>query len=108
MSASRPRPRFFASSPTTPSPVSSPSAGSPLPLMHVGPAPAPALYRKPPYDPIADLEPIGRVADVPMTLVARKTLSPQNFQEFLPYAKANKDKLTIATAGVGSASHLCG
>jgi tripartite-type tricarboxylate transporter receptor subunit TctC len=82
--------------------------GYTLLLMHVGIATAPALYRKLPYDTITDLEPIGRVADVPMTLVARKTLPPQNFQEFLPYAKANKDKLTIATAGVGSASHLCG
>jgi tripartite-type tricarboxylate transporter receptor subunit TctC len=82
--------------------------GYTLLLMHVGIATAPALYRKLPYDTIADLEPIGRVADVPMTLVARKTLPPQNFHEFLSYAKANKDKLTIATAGVGSASHLCG
>ena len=82
--------------------------GYTLLLMHVGIATAPALYRKLPYDTIADLEPIGRVADVPMTLVARKTLPPQNFPEFLSYAKANKDKLTIATAGVGSASHLCG
>jgi tripartite-type tricarboxylate transporter receptor subunit TctC len=85
-----------------------PPDGYTLLLMHVGIATAPALYRKLPYDTITDLEPIGRVADVPMTLVARKTLPPQNFQEFLPYAKANKDKLTIATAGVGSASHLCG
>jgi tripartite-type tricarboxylate transporter receptor subunit TctC len=84
-----------------------PPDGYTLLLMHVGIATAPALYRKLPYDAIADLEPIGRVADVPMTLVARKTLPPQSFQEFLSYAKANKDKLTIATAGVGSASHLC-
>jgi tripartite-type tricarboxylate transporter receptor subunit TctC len=85
-----------------------PPDGYTLLLMHVGIATAPALYRKLPYDTIADLEPIGRVADVPMTLVARKTLPPQNLQEFLSYAKANKDKLTLATAGVGSASHLCG
>jgi tripartite-type tricarboxylate transporter receptor subunit TctC len=37
--------------------------------VHVGIATAPALYRKLPYDAIIDLEPIGRVADVPMTLV---------------------------------------
>jgi tripartite-type tricarboxylate transporter receptor subunit TctC len=82
--------------------------GYTLLLMHVGIATAPALYRKLPYDAMTDLEPIGRVADVPMTLVARKTLPPQNLQEFLAYAKANKDKLTFATAGVGSSSHLCG
>jgi tripartite-type tricarboxylate transporter receptor subunit TctC len=77
-------------------------------LMHIGIATAPALYRKLPYDAISDLEPIGRVADVPMTLVARKSLPPNNLKEFLAYARANKDKLNYAHAGVGSSSHLCG
>jgi tripartite-type tricarboxylate transporter receptor subunit TctC len=77
-------------------------------LMHIGIATAPALYRKLPYDAINDLEPIGRVADVPMTMVARKTLPPSNLKEFLDYARANKDKLNYANAGVGSSSHLCG
>jgi tripartite-type tricarboxylate transporter receptor subunit TctC len=85
-----------------------PPDGYTLLLMHIGIATAPALYRKLPYDTVADLEPIGRVADVPMTLIARKTLPPQTLQEFLAYAKANKDKLNFATAGVGSSSHLCG
>jgi len=77
-------------------------------LMHIGMSTAPALYRKLPYDPIGDFEPIGLVADVPMVLVARKTLPPNNFKEFLAYAKANKNKLTYGTAGLGSSSHLCG
>jgi tripartite-type tricarboxylate transporter receptor subunit TctC len=77
-------------------------------LMHIGIATAPALYRKLSYDANNDLAPIGRVADVPMTMVARKTLPPNNLQEFLTYARANKDKLNYANAGVGSSSHLCG
>ena len=77
-------------------------------LMHVGIATAPALYRHLPYDTIQDFEPIGRVADVPMTLVANKALPPNNLKEFIQYAKANKDKLTYAHAGAGSSSHLCG
>jgi len=77
-------------------------------LMHVGIATAPALYRHLPYDTINDFEPIGRVADVPMTLVANKRLPPSNLQDFLKYAKANKDKLTYGHAGSGSSSHLCG
>jgi tripartite-type tricarboxylate transporter receptor subunit TctC len=43
-----------------------------------------------------------------MTLIATKKTPSANFAEFLVYAKANKDKLTYATAGVGSASYLCG
>jgi tripartite-type tricarboxylate transporter receptor subunit TctC len=77
-------------------------------LMHVGIATAPAMYRRLPYDTINDFEPIGRIADVPMTLVAKKTLPPNSLKEFLVYAKANKDKLTYGHAGAGSSSHLCG
>lgn len=77
-------------------------------LMHIGMSTAPALYRKLPYDTINDFEPIGQVADVPMVLVAKKALPPNNFMEFLAYAKANKDKLTYGNAGLGSSSHLCG
>src|SRR5438045_3174179 len=51
---------------------------------------------------------IGQVADVPMTLIAKKTMAANNFKDFLAYAKANKDKLTYANAGLGAASHLCG
>jgi tripartite-type tricarboxylate transporter receptor subunit TctC len=42
-------------------------------LMHIGIATAPALYRKLPYDTVTDFEPIGRVVDVPMALIARPT-----------------------------------
>src|SRR5437870_2529369 len=51
-------------------------------LMHVGIATAPFLYRHLPYDTVNDLEPIGRVANVPMTLVAKKTLPPNSLKEF--------------------------
>jgi tripartite-type tricarboxylate transporter receptor subunit TctC len=82
--------------------------GYTLLLYHVGMATSPALYRKLPYDTLNDFDYIGQVADVPMTLIATKKTPPSNFAEFLPYAKANKDKLTYATAGIGSASYLCG
>jgi tripartite-type tricarboxylate transporter receptor subunit TctC len=82
--------------------------GYTLLLYHIGMATSPALYRKLPYDTLNDFEYIGQIADVPMTLIAKKTTPSANFAEFLAYAKANKDKLTYATAGVGSASYLCG
>src|SRR6476646_4881649 len=82
--------------------------GYTLLLYHIGMSTAPALYRKLPYDTLADFDYIGQVADVPMTLVARKTLSPSSFGDFLAYIKANRDKVTYAQAGIGSASYLCG
>lgn len=77
-------------------------------LHHNGMATAPALYRKLQFNPLTDFEYIGQVADVPMTLVATKSLPPNNFKEFLPYLKANKDKMSLGNAGLGAVSHLCG
>ena len=77
-------------------------------MHHIGHSTAPALYRKLSYNAQTDFEPIGLVTDVPMTIVARKDFPARDFKEFLAYIKANKDKVTYANAGVGSASHLCG
>jgi len=82
--------------------------GYTLLLMHIGMSTSPALYRKLPYDTINDFEPIGQVADVPMTLIAKKAMPANNFKDFLTYAKANKDKMSYGNAGLGAASHLCG
>jgi tripartite-type tricarboxylate transporter receptor subunit TctC len=77
-------------------------------LHHVGHSTAPALYRKLPYDAINDFEPIGLVNDVPMTLVAKKDFPAKDLKELIAYVKANKEKINLANAGLGAASHLCG
>jgi tripartite-type tricarboxylate transporter receptor subunit TctC len=77
-------------------------------LHHIGQSTAPALYRKLSYDAITSFEPIGLITDVPMTLVAREDFPAKDLKELLAYVKANKDKVTYANAGLGSASHLCG
>src|SRR5438045_229896 len=82
--------------------------GYTLLLYHIGMSSAPALYRKLPYDTLNDFDYVGQVADVPMTLIAKKGTSAANFAEFLTYIKANREKVTYAQAGIGSASYLCG
>ncbi len=77
-------------------------------LHHIGMSTAPTLYRKLPFNPLTDFEYIGQVADVPMTLIARTGLPPDNYKDFVTYIKANKDKLNLGNAGLGAASHLCG
>ena len=77
-------------------------------LHHMGMSTAPALYKKLSYDPLKDFEYIGQVADVPMTLLARKDFPATNFNEMQAYLKANKDKVSLANAGLGAVSHLCG
>ena len=85
-----------------------PADGYTLLLMHIGHSTSSALYRNLQFHPINDFEPLGLVVDVPMTLVAKKDLAPNNFKELLAYIKANKDKISYGNAGLGSASHLCG
>jgi tripartite-type tricarboxylate transporter receptor subunit TctC len=85
-----------------------PADGYKVLVHHIGMATAPALYRKLPFDPLKDLDPVGLINDVPMTLLVRTTLPVNNVKELTAYAKQNKDKLTLANAGLGAASHLCG
>jgi tripartite-type tricarboxylate transporter receptor subunit TctC len=74
----------------------------------MGMSTAPALYKKLSFDPMKDYEYIGQVVDVPMTLLARKDFPPANYKELEAYVRANKDKVSLANAGLGAVSHLCG
>lgn len=82
--------------------------GYTLLLMHIGISTAPALYRNLSFNPVTDFEGIGMITEVPMTLVAKKDFPANDFKSMLDYLKKNKDKVSMANAGLGSASHLCG
>ena len=82
--------------------------GYTLLLHHIGMAVAPALYRNLQYKPLDDFEYLGIISDVPMTIVSRPTLPANNFAELQKWLGANKGKINLANAGLGSASHLCG
>ena len=75
---------------------------------HVGHATAPGLYRKLPYNSTDSFEPIGLATDATSTLVARKDFPAKDLNELLAYVRTNKEKVTLANAGIGAASHLCG
>ena len=77
-------------------------------IHHMGMATAPALYKKLAFDPLKDFEYIGQVVDVPMTLIGRKDFPANNLKELQAYIKVNKDKVSLANAGLGAVSHLCG
>src|SRR5436190_8342277 len=77
-------------------------------IHHIGMATTPFLYRQLRFDPLKDFEYIGLINDVPMTLLGKQQLPPKDFSELLDYIKKNKDKVSLANAGIGAASHLCG
>jgi tripartite-type tricarboxylate transporter receptor subunit TctC len=85
-----------------------PADGQMIFLHHMGMATAPALYKKLNFDPLKDFEYIGQVVDVPMTMLARKDFPAANYAELVTYLKANREKVTLANAGLGAVSHLCG
>lgn len=82
--------------------------GYTLLLHHIGQATSATLYRKLPYNAKTDFAPVGLVTDVPMTIIAKKDFPAKDLKELVTYVKANPDKVTLANAGVGAASHLCG
>jgi tripartite-type tricarboxylate transporter receptor subunit TctC len=64
------------------------------------------LYKRPLYNAETDFTPVALLADVPIVLVARNDLPAKTFREFVAYTKANAAKMSFASAGSGSASHL--
>jgi tripartite-type tricarboxylate transporter receptor subunit TctC len=65
-----------------------------------------ALYRKLPYDPVADFTPIALVAAVPFVLVVNPSLPVNSLSEFIAHAKARPGELSYGSAGNGSPQHL--
>jgi len=82
--------------------------GYTLLLAHAGISTAPALYRNLQYKTLEDFEYLGMINEVPMTLVTKPTLPAHNYAELMKWLEANKGKINLANAGLGSASHLCG
>jgi tripartite-type tricarboxylate transporter receptor subunit TctC len=77
-------------------------------LHHIAMATSPGLYRNLPYKTLDDFEYLGMVNEVPMTLIGKPTLPASSYPELAKWLEANKGKINLANAGLGSASHLCG
>ena len=76
---------------------------------HLGPtAISPSLQKDLPYDPLKDFEPITQVISGPTLLVVRNGLPIRSVKELIAYAKANPGKLSYASVGVASTTHLAG
>ena len=76
-------------------------------VWHIAHATAPALYDNLNYNVVDDFDHIGRITDVPMTLVSKPALPAKDVTELSPGCGRRSDKVTYGHAGIGSASHLC-
>jgi tripartite-type tricarboxylate transporter receptor subunit TctC len=61
-----------------------------------------------PFDLLKDLDPVARLTSYPMLLVAKNDVPAKNLKEFLVWARANQDKISAGSIGVGSAAHIAG
>jgi tripartite-type tricarboxylate transporter receptor subunit TctC len=77
-------------------------------LHHIGMATSPALYRTLQYKTLDDFEYLGLINEVPMTLIGKSALPANNYADLMKWLEANRGKINLANAGLGSASHLCG
>ena len=77
-------------------------------MHHIGMSTAPSLYPDLAFDPLEDFKTVGLVTEVPMTIVARKDFEPETVDELVAYLEENGEDVTLANAGVGAASQLCG
>src|SRR6266702_704144 len=66
-----------------------------------------AIYSLP-YDVFNDFEPISLIASNPQLVVTKLGVPATDMTELIAWAKANQDKLSVGTAGAGSASHVSG
>jgi tripartite-type tricarboxylate transporter receptor subunit TctC len=68
----------------------------------------PFLFAHMPFDPLADLVPVGPIGTVPLFLVINGKMPARTLAEFIAYAKANPDTVNYAGAGAGTTPDLAG
>jgi tripartite-type tricarboxylate transporter receptor subunit TctC len=66
-----------------------------------------AIYALP-YDLLRDLEPISLLATTPQVILSKNALPARNLTELIGWLKANPDKASLGTVGIGSATHVAG
>ncbi|MBC7779214.1 MAG: tripartite tricarboxylate transporter substrate binding protein [Proteobacteria bacterium] len=69
---------------------------------------APHTYRKPAYDPLRDYEFVSLYCITPNVLVVNPSLPLKSVKDFIDYSRGKSGQLNMASAGLGSQSHLAG
>ena len=67
-----------------------------------------SLYEKMPYDMVKGFSPVSLIASAPNLLVVNNDVPVKTVPEFVAYLKANPDKLSFGSPGVGTSVHVSG
>ncbi|SDE77534.1 Tripartite-type tricarboxylate transporter, receptor component TctC [Variovorax sp. CF079] len=67
-----------------------------------------SLYKKLPYDPLKDFEPVSLVARLPNVLIVNSQLGVNSVAELVALLKKDESKRSFASSGAGTSTHLAG
>src|SRR5947209_1600524 len=56
-----------------------------------------SLFKKLPYDPIGDFQPVGKLGDITLALAVHPSVPANNTRELIAYGKANPEKLSFGS-----------
>jgi tripartite-type tricarboxylate transporter receptor subunit TctC len=67
-----------------------------------------SLYAKPNFNFLRDVAPVGSIVRLPLAMMVHPSVPARTVQEFIAYAKAKSGKVSIASGGNGTATHMAG
>src|SRR5262245_39866972 len=88
--------------------VKAPGDGYTLLLVAATNATSASLYDKLSYNFIRDIAPVAAISREPQIMLVNPSVPAKTVPEFIAYARANPSKISMASSGIGSITHLIG
>jgi tripartite-type tricarboxylate transporter receptor subunit TctC len=88
--------------------INSPADGYTLLMVTTASAINATFYDNLPFNFVRDVAPVAALVSIPNVIVVNPALPVKTVAEFIAYAKANPDKINVASAGAGTANHMAG
>ncbi len=88
--------------------INSPPDGYTLVYLGTSATVNPSVFASLPFDVLRDIAPVSGFADFPFVFVVNKSIPSKDMAEFIAYAKANPGRISMASFGAGTSSHLAG
>src|SRR5262245_39509341 len=88
--------------------ASAPPDGHTLALLGVNNAINASLAKRPGFEFLRDIAPVGAVMRVPLVMVVNPSFPATTVPQFIAYAKANPGKISMGSGGVGTSIHVSG
>jgi tripartite-type tricarboxylate transporter receptor subunit TctC len=88
--------------------INSPPDGYTILMVTTASAINATFYENLPFNFVRDVAPVAALVRIPNVIVVNPALPVKTLAEFIAYAKANPDKINVASAGAGTANHMAG